>query len=91
MTKYFGLTYEGRFTAQELRERIDTTTLVRYGRFRLIGDGDKIRTAILIDHDPSARDNSFVRVCSVYVSPSLPLWLALPPAHAAPSVVILQS
>jgi hypothetical protein len=62
LTKYFGVVYPGH-RGQELRRRIDMTTLVRYGRFYLVGDGDRIRVADLIAHDPSARDNSFVRVC----------------------------
>jgi hypothetical protein len=67
LTKYFGVTYgEFRGRAQDLRDRVDMGTLVRYGRFRLASDGDKIRAANLIARDSSARDNSFVRV-----SPSL--------------------
>jgi hypothetical protein len=62
LTKYFGVASGGGFTAEQLRTRIDWTTLVRYGRCRLAGDGDRIRTADQIARDPSARDNSFVRV-----------------------------
>jgi hypothetical protein len=62
LTKYFGVASGGGLTAQELRQRIDMATLVRYGRFRLAGDGDRIRTADRIVRDPGARDNSFVRV-----------------------------
>jgi hypothetical protein len=64
LTKYFGVVYGGVFRgrAEELRQRVDMGTLVRYGRFRLAGDGDKVRTASLIARDSSARDNSFVRV-----------------------------
>ncbi|CAE6431615.1 unnamed protein product, partial [Rhizoctonia solani] len=62
LTKYFGLVYsDKRYGVVELRSRIDPSTLMRYGRFRLAGDGDKIRTANIIDNDPLARDNSFVR------------------------------
>ncbi|CAE7062528.1 unnamed protein product [Rhizoctonia solani] len=62
MTKYFGVVYsDKRYGVAELRSRIDSSTLTRYGRFRLAGDGDKIRTAQLIENDPLARDNSFVR------------------------------
>jgi hypothetical protein len=65
-TKYFGLVYVG-LNAAELKTRIDWATLVRYGRFRLAGDGDSIRTADIIQRDPTARDNSFVRVCFSFV------------------------
>lgn len=65
-TKYFGVVCGGQFRAAALRERIKWDTLVRYGRFRLVGDGDKIRVADLITRDPKARDNSFVRVSFCY-------------------------
>jgi hypothetical protein len=65
ITKYFGLVYRG-FTAAQLKAQIDWDTLVRYGCFRLAGDGDSIRTADTIQHDPTARDNSFVRVCFLH-------------------------
>jgi hypothetical protein len=61
MTKYFGVVYEGRSAAQ-LRAQIDAELIIRYSRFRLAGDGDSARTADLVDRDPSARDNSYVRV-----------------------------
>ncbi|KAL5639602.1 hypothetical protein ACGC1H_006272 [Rhizoctonia solani] len=62
MTKYFGVVYSNNaYGIADLRSRIDTNTLTRYGRFRLTGDGDRIRTASLIDNNPVARDNSFVR------------------------------
>ncbi|CUA71327.1 hypothetical protein RSOLAG22IIIB_09509 [Rhizoctonia solani] len=35
--------------------------MVRYGRFRLTGDGDCFRTASLIENSRHPRDNSFVR------------------------------
>ncbi|KAG8689561.1 hypothetical protein FRC11_001934 [Ceratobasidium sp. 423] len=61
-TKYFGTVYqEMELNGEELRARIDFDTLVRYGRFRLAGDGDHIRTAKSIEINPDARDNSFVR------------------------------
>jgi hypothetical protein len=62
LTKYFGVVY-GQRDARYLRSRIDHDSVVRYGRFRMAGDGDRIRTAKLIAGDPSVRDNSFVRVC----------------------------
>lgn len=63
LTKYFGVVYhEERLRGPELAERIDTDSMVRYGRFRLTGDGDRVRTADLIDRDSLARDNSFVKV-----------------------------
>jgi carbamate kinase len=60
-TKYFGPIYQG-LNAAQLKAQIDWATLVRYGRFRMVGDGDTIRTADIIQRDPTARDNSFVRV-----------------------------
>ncbi|KAB5587614.1 hypothetical protein CTheo_8947 [Ceratobasidium theobromae] len=52
-----------RLNGAGLRARIDFDSLVRYGRFRLAGDGDNIRTASLVqqNYDRRARDNSFVR------------------------------
>ncbi|CUA77976.1 hypothetical protein RSOLAG22IIIB_12956 [Rhizoctonia solani] len=64
LTKYFGTVYhEMGLDGAGLRARIDYDTLVRYGRCRLAGDGDRIRTSGLIDNDPDqgARDNSYVR------------------------------
>jgi hypothetical protein len=68
MTRYFGLA-EGpehgqgpRLTYQQLLDRIDWNTLVRYGRFRMASMGDRVRVADLIQTDPIARDNSFIRV-----------------------------
>lgn len=61
LTRYFGVIYEGR-TARQLRTQIDTDSFIRYGRFRLAGDGDSFRTADLVARDPIARDNSYVKV-----------------------------
>ncbi|KAB5587887.1 Transposase family Tnp2 protein [Ceratobasidium theobromae] len=62
MAKYFGVVYsDRRYSTTELRSRIDPSTLFRYGRFRLAGDGDLIRTEKCIRNEPLARDNSFVR------------------------------
>lgn len=69
LTKWFGVVYPGR-TARQLLDQIQEDTLVRYGRFRMvgggnntrIGDNDRVRTASLINHDPAARDNSFIKV-----------------------------
>jgi hypothetical protein len=63
--------------AQELRNQIDWGTLVRYGRFRLSGNGDKVRVADLITRDSAARDNSFVRVSLLNTSLSLSNKLSL--------------
>ena len=60
-TKYFGVTYGQGLRGQQLRDRIDLTTLVSYGRFRLIDDADRMRVARLIERDASARDNSFIK------------------------------
>ncbi|KDN34875.1 hypothetical protein RSAG8_12062, partial [Rhizoctonia solani AG-8 WAC10335] len=51
----------GSSNSKYLRSRIDRSSVVRYGRFRMSGSGDRIRTGKLIDGDPAARDNSFVR------------------------------
>ncbi|KAJ1306455.1 hypothetical protein OPQ81_007458 [Rhizoctonia solani] len=60
MHKYFATVYaENKFSPADLRSRIDVTTLVRYGKFRLAGDGDIIRTKQSIPNSESARDNSF--------------------------------
>jgi hypothetical protein len=62
-TKYFGTVYHALgLRAEGLRHGIDWRTLVRYGRFRFSGNGDKVRVADLIARDATARDNSFVRV-----------------------------
>jgi hypothetical protein len=63
MTKYFSTAYNRRFS-RHVRELIVPDSLVRYGRLRLAGDGDRIRTAGLIDNDRTgtARDNSYVKV-----------------------------
>ncbi|KAG9083055.1 hypothetical protein FS749_006340 [Ceratobasidium sp. UAMH 11750] len=64
MITYFGTTYsreEWSEERQEVLRRIDFDTLVRYGRFRLTDDGDRIRTASSVERSPLARDNSFIR------------------------------
>jgi hypothetical protein len=64
LTKYFGVVYrEYRYSAQQLRSCIDTTSLVRYARFRISGGGDRMHTANLIANDNLARDNTYVKVC----------------------------
>ncbi|KAG8736089.1 hypothetical protein FRC10_009710 [Ceratobasidium sp. 414] len=60
LTRYFGVVYHG-LRAGELRERINYDSVDCYGRFRITGDGDRIRTANLIDNDPIARDNSYIK------------------------------
>lgn len=70
-TRYFGLAEEGGrrgITYQQIHDKIDWTTLVRYGRVRITGMGDRIRAARLIEKTPIARDNSFVRVCAFICS-----------------------
>jgi hypothetical protein len=71
MTRYFGIA-EGaahgmgpRLRYNDVLERIDWPTLVRYGRFRLASMGDRIRVADLIQTASVARDNSFVRVRTI--------------------------
>ncbi|KAG8705736.1 hypothetical protein FRC08_001487 [Ceratobasidium sp. 394] len=46
---------------RELEQRLHPDSLIRYGRFRITGDSDRIRTAALIDNNPDARDNSFIK------------------------------
>ena len=53
-------------TGAELRERVDIQSIVSYGRFRQVDDGDRIRTASAVERTKSStgyvRDNSYVRV-----------------------------
>ncbi|KAG8700016.1 hypothetical protein FRC09_006226 [Ceratobasidium sp. 395] len=46
---------------QEVIRRIDFFTLVRYGRFRMTNDRDRIRTASSVERSALHRDNSFIR------------------------------
>ncbi|GAB1527436.1 hypothetical protein RhiTH_010611 [Rhizoctonia solani] len=59
MVAYFSLVYPGR-RANNHGNSINASSLVRYGQFR-IHDGDLFRTAIMIDRDSTARDNSYVK------------------------------
>jgi hypothetical protein len=61
LTRFFGAFHQG-VRVSELQKRIEPHSIIRYGRFRMTGDGDRIRTAALIDNDPIARDNSYVKV-----------------------------
>lgn len=61
LTRYFGPVYP-EYSAQRLGARIIPDSIIRYGRLRLAGDGDRMQTADLIARDPLARDNSYVRV-----------------------------
>ncbi|QRW14127.1 Transposase family Tnp2 protein [Ceratobasidium sp. AG-Ba] len=45
----------------QLKRRINFESLISYGRFRQVPDGDRIRSAKLIASDHLARDNSFVK------------------------------
>ncbi|KAG8752107.1 hypothetical protein FRC11_008688 [Ceratobasidium sp. 423] len=60
MAQYFGLVYPG-CTLNQLRSDIAADSLVRYGRFHITEGGDTLRTAISIEHDPVAQDNSYVK------------------------------
>ncbi|CUA77659.1 hypothetical protein RSOLAG22IIIB_12749 [Rhizoctonia solani] len=62
MVKYFATVYGQRFPG-DIEGRIVTNSIVRYGRLRLAGDGDRIRTAPLVDNDRTgvARDNSYIK------------------------------
>ncbi|KAG8680797.1 hypothetical protein FRC09_017967 [Ceratobasidium sp. 395] len=59
-SRYFGVFHEG-LTARQLHERIEPASVIRYGRIRLVPDSDRMRTASLIDNDPVARDNSYIK------------------------------
>ncbi|CAE6479037.1 unnamed protein product [Rhizoctonia solani] len=61
MSKYFATTYDRAFSKQDIRARI--VLLVRHGSLRSADDGDRIRTAKIIDNDRLgiARDNSYVK------------------------------
>ncbi|KAG8680040.1 hypothetical protein FRC08_016579, partial [Ceratobasidium sp. 394] len=67
MAQYFGLAEgpphgEGpRPTEWELIDKVDWNMLVRYGRFRMMSMGDRVRTTGLIHSDGVAHDNSFIR------------------------------
>ena len=56
-------------TGAALRERVDIQSMVSYGRFRQVDDGDRIRTADVVERTNNStgyvRDNSYVRVCFV--------------------------
>ena len=63
-------------TGAALRERVDTQSIVSYGRFRHVDDGDRIRTASAVERTKSStgyvRDNSYVRVSFIsYISCSI--------------------
>ncbi|KAF8691635.1 Transposase family tnp2, partial [Rhizoctonia solani] len=63
LTKYFGTVYqEMQLNGAALCARIDFNSLTQYGRFCLAGDGDRVRTASLINNSPDrgSRDNTFV-------------------------------
>ncbi|GAB1526307.1 hypothetical protein RhiTH_009474 [Rhizoctonia solani] len=62
MTKYFATVYGSRLNGPIL-DQINTDSVVRYGRMRLAGDGNRARTATLIDNDRTGtiRNNSYVK------------------------------
>ncbi|QRW13660.1 Transposase family Tnp2 protein [Ceratobasidium sp. AG-Ba] len=65
LTKFLGVIHNEFTTGAQLRERIDAQSIVSYGRFRMIDDGDRIRTASVVETTKRAtgnvRDNSYVR------------------------------
>jgi hypothetical protein len=63
---YFGVFHQG-LRVQEIQARIDLESITRYSRFHMTGDGDNIHTAVLIDSDPIARDNSYVKVYTLFI------------------------
>ncbi|QRW26662.1 Transposase family Tnp2 protein [Rhizoctonia solani] len=60
---YFNLVYPGR-KPQDHVNSIDAGSLIRYGQF-CIDDGDRFRTAIMVDWDPTARDNSYIKAGTI--------------------------
>ncbi|KAG9120843.1 hypothetical protein FRC07_003501 [Ceratobasidium sp. 392] len=48
-------------TPAELKRRVDFNSVISYSRFRMVPDGDRIRTAALIQNNPITRNNSFVK------------------------------
>jgi hypothetical protein len=64
--KYFG-PFHDRLRGAELQAQINPKSIVRYGQFRMARDGDKMCTANLIDKDPIAHDNSFVKVHALII------------------------
>ncbi|QRV93624.1 Transposase family Tnp2 protein [Ceratobasidium sp. AG-Ba] len=64
-TRFLSLIYPQYETGAQLRERLDTQSIVSYGRFRMTDDGDRIRTASAVETTKrstgNVRDNSFVR------------------------------
>ena len=69
LTKFFGPIYPEYATGAELRERVAWESIVSYGRFRQVDDGDRIRTASAVERTKTStgyvRDNSYVRVRSI--------------------------
>lgn len=62
LIKYFGLLLRPLRTPSQLKELIDFDSVVRYGRVRVAGGGDRLRTS---EGDHSRRNNSFIRVSRV--------------------------
>ncbi|KAG9075322.1 hypothetical protein FRC06_010152, partial [Ceratobasidium sp. 370] len=67
MSKYFGAAegplhgQDPRPTRQQLLDKIDWNTLVRYGHFHMTSMRDQVCAADLIRNDSIAHDNSFIR------------------------------
>ncbi|KAG9076255.1 hypothetical protein FS749_011990 [Ceratobasidium sp. UAMH 11750] len=59
LSRYFGVFHRGQ-SAARLHARIDPDSLIRYGRMRMT-DGDNMRTASVVDSNPIARDNSYIK------------------------------
>jgi hypothetical protein len=62
LTKYFAVACD-EFPRQEIPDRIDFSSLVRYGRLRITDGGNRVRTASAVDANKDVRDNSYVKVC----------------------------
>ena len=65
LVKYFGPIIQPPRTPTQLKRLIMTESIVRYGRVRAAGGGDRIRTS---EGDRLDRDNSFIQVSSVFAT-----------------------
>jgi hypothetical protein len=66
LTKYFAVAHN-EFHARDIPNRIDFNSLIRYGRLRIVDGGDRIRTASAVDANKDARDNSYIKVCVIWL------------------------
>ncbi|KAG9074820.1 hypothetical protein FRC06_010440 [Ceratobasidium sp. 370] len=60
LNKYFAVAHN-EFAGRDIPDRIDTKSLVRYGRLRIVAGGDRIRTASAVEANADPRDNSYIK------------------------------